>query len=796
MLRRNLILIAVFFAAGKLALMLAVLPGYGTPIFPPAGIALGAVLLWGPRMLVGVAVAAFLLNVSGGGISANRAEALRQIVLYVTLTGGACAQAFCGADLIRRFVGNYKALTRSSEILKFLVLGGPVANLISSTVAVMALYFNGMLSREARLFTWWNWWIGDTIGMFVFTTILFVFFAEPRALWRKRRFTVALPLCLVLVLNLVVFLQEAEWERVNLKSSFERSANGLAERIRKSFESHLDSLYALDGLLAHLPIEDRNTFHTATQRWLRRYPGIYDFSWIPRVSFERRKEFVDRARRAGFSNFEIVEPDVNGNVVTAPKRSEYYPSFFVEPYREGETVLGYDQSTSVERWGAMSQARDQGKPVAAGPVKILQNIPRRFSMMVYLPVYRGRQTTVQERRENLRGFVKAVIRLGDIIEASTTTRDAESYRILLQDQGTPSGRVLYSHPPAHDPGLADGDARNAVYWQTNLVFADLGFWLRVSPSEVYWQRHRDQGPWVVLGAGFLMCGLLVAFLLTNTGTSFALERELAQRQKISEQLTINSEELSRSNADLEQFAYVASHDLQEPLRMISSYLTLLERRLAVHLNEETREFMFYALDGAERMRALILDLLEYSRIGRTGGNREVVELTSVLEKVLQNLQLAIEESGAEIAIGPMPSLTVVRAEVFQLFQNLLMNAVKYRSEDRVLRIEISARRDGERWVFGLKDNGIGIAPESVSRIFLVFHRLHPKTKYPGTGIGLAICKKIVERYRGKIWVESEPDVGSTFFFTLPADPPSSEKAATSSMAEGGFKFQKPLPDFA
>jgi signal transduction histidine kinase len=243
----------------------------------------------------------------------------------------------------------------------------------------------------------------------------------------------------------------------------------------------------------------------------------------------------------------------------------------------------------------------------------------------------------------------------------------------------------------------------------------------------------------------------------------ALEALVADRTS---ELTRANEELARSNAELEQFAYAASHDLQEPLRMVTSYLGLVERRYADRLDERARTFIGYAVDGAARMRTLITDLLAYSRIGRREEPRTLTDIGACLGDALGNLTVAIAESGATVTHDPLPLLSVNAPQIATLFQNLLGNAVKFRGEESP-RIHVSAERQPTAWVFGVRDNGIGIAPEHHDRIFTVFQRLHTRAEYPGTGIGLAICRKVVERHGGRMWVESEPGKGSTFFFTLP-----------------------------
>ncbi len=242
----------------------------------------------------------------------------------------------------------------------------------------------------------------------------------------------------------------------------------------------------------------------------------------------------------------------------------------------------------------------------------------------------------------------------------------------------------------------------------------------------------------------------------------------AEQKRAEAKLAQMLADLKRSNAELEQFAYVASHDLQEPLRMVSSYVQLLAQRYEGKLDHDADDFIGYAVDGANRMQILIDDLLIYSRVGTQGKPFEPTNCETVLEQVLTNLKIAIEDSYAMITHDPLPIVMGDDSQFTQLLQNLISNAIKFQGDEPPC-IHISAEQKGDEWEFCVVDNGIGIKPEFFERIFVIFQRLHGREEYTGTGIGLALSKKIVERHGGKIWVESEPGEGTTFCFTIPIE---------------------------
>ena len=236
-------------------------------------------------------------------------------------------------------------------------------------------------------------------------------------------------------------------------------------------------------------------------------------------------------------------------------------------------------------------------------------------------------------------------------------------------------------------------------------------------------------------------------------------------RQLNEDLSKRAAELASSNAELERFAYIASHDLQEPLRMVSSFLQLLKKKYQNQLDEKAEQYIHYAVDGAERMKALILDLLEYSRVGTGKKNFEPVNMTEVMKEVADIFREKIVASRAQIDTGTMPTVMGDRVQLVQLLQNLVSNALKYHGPEPPV-IRIGALELPDCWRFSIQDNGIGIEPLFFDKIFIIFQRLHNKSDYSGTGIGLAVCKKIVERHGGRIWVESAPQEGSTFYFTI------------------------------
>jgi PAS domain S-box-containing protein len=283
-------------------------------------------------------------------------------------------------------------------------------------------------------------------------------------------------------------------------------------------------------------------------------------------------------------------------------------------------------------------------------------------------------------------------------------------------------------------------------------------------------RFEDEGWRVRKDGSRFLANVVITALRDQTGKlrGFGkITRDITERKKYEARLLAKVRELKQSNDELQQFAYVASHDLQEPLRMVTSYTQLLAKRYQGRLDSDADEFIAYAVDGCNRMQRLVEDLLVYSRAGNHAVAPHEISSENALQEALANLRATIKESGAVVTHDSLPAIAADDTRLAQLFLNLVGNAIKFRGA-QVPRVHVSATRNGSKeWIFSVRDNGMGIETRYFERIFVIFQRLHGRNEFKGTGIGLAICKKIVEQMGGRIWVESQPQKGSTFYFSVP-----------------------------
>ena len=429
----------------------------------------------------------------------------------------------------------------------------------------------------------------------------------------------------------------------------------------------------------------------------------------------------------------------------------YHPRWRQPPPRPGDRSLG----TPGEWRRLLAEVRQSGQLYVGQRVRLPGG---RSGPLIAAPLHHG---------ERFDGFVVAILDPTRLIEHSLSEhRLPQDYGMAIFD----GNWLVYRHGPDRE-GIPSG-YRQVVPLNLDHLHWTVELW----PSRELLDRMTRPLATLLLLAGLTLSWLLgVVVRLTQRAHSraqeaeaanTALAREVRVREGAEAALARQAEDLRRSNADLEQFAYVASHDLQEPLRMVASYLQLIERRYHDRLDDDGREFIDYAVDGANRMRTLINDLLAYSRVGTRGKPFVPCDLNEAFERAVANLGLAINESEAHVTKSQLPTVLGDPGQLTQLMQNLVGNAIKFRSQD-VPQVRVEATQQGGEWACVVRDNGIGVAPEYADRVFLIFQRLHGRAEYEGTGIGLAICKRIVERHGGRIWLTSEPGHGTAIWWTLP-----------------------------
>lgn len=596
------VLAFLFYITARLGLLLAIPPGYATSVWLPSGIALAFILLFGYRVAPAIWIGSFLVNY----------QMSDHLLIASSIGLGSTLQAILGAYLVKRYVGFPNPLNSDIAIFKFLVLGGPVSCLLAATWGCLTIWLTQQIPIERFLYNWFTWWSGDTIGVLVFTPFILIWTAEPREVWRQRRLSLALPLCIMFAILIAFFLYTNRWKDEKILHDFEKQAQ------------YLSALFEIEA-------------QSASQK-------------------KPLSEILSQVRNQVLASYLIMS--------------------IYQIEKSGEHKLLYSSATKMN------------------------------------------------------------------------------------------------------------DYDNNLAWQKTVTINDALLLLKFNASQKYLNSTQTWEVWVVPLCGVLLTGLLGALLLSVTGKAAMIEgvvgqrtqelrmlnehliNEIKQRKHAEAALKTHANELARSNSELEQFAYVASHDFKEPLRMIVTFLQLLERKYRDQLDTEGKEYIQFAVDGAKRMQALINDLLTFSQVNAYNTKLELVSCDSIVGQVLDNLKIAIEEHHAQITVDVLPILLADKTQLLQLFQNLISNAIKF-SDKNEPKVHVGVSPYKSTWIFSVRDNGIGISPEFYERIFALFQRLHTRETFQGTGIGLAVCKKIVEQHGGQIWVDSVEGEGSIFYFTFP-----------------------------
>ncbi len=567
-----------------------------------------------------------------------------------------------------------------------------------------------------------------------------------------------------LLISVLVWRTLLAREHQIVRARFSLDAEQRVGAIQREFAASLESLRALTAFYDGSELVKRDEFNVFTESLLERQRGIHALGWSPLINAAQRGDHEESTQQEGYEGYRISQRSPAGELARAGDREEFLPVHFLEPEGRDPLIMGLDLTAEPRFLGAIRRSREAGDFAASGPVDLARGSDDRTALIAFAPVYSKGETTdaAGHRPESFAGVYLALLSVGTIVEDALSYFEPVAMDLYLFDPSLPDDdKLVYAIalPARGDPltplRAPPESAAAAMDYFGKPQVADRRWVAYCVPSDEYLAAARPRAATAGLALGLLATGLLTGYLLL-------LGQEAMRRESLVAERTA---ELARSNADLEQFAYAASHDLQEPLRMVASYVGLLGKRYRGRLDQDADDFIEFAVDGAKRMQELIEDLLTYSRVGTRGKAFEPTDCNRVVDEVIQNLRVLVTEQGALVTRDDLPVINADHTQLAELIQNLVGNAIKFRGEEPPC-VHIAAEKSGGQWHFSVEDNGIGIDPKYNDRIFAVFQRLHTRREYPGTGIGLAVCRRIVERHGGRIWFESKPGDGTIFRFTL------------------------------
>lgn len=521
---RILFLATAYVVTGRLALLLAIPPGFATAIFPPVGIGLAAVLLWGNRMLVGVLLGSAILNLSIA-LSAGANISGPGMLIALGIAVGSTFHNATAAALIRKYIGFPTALNNERLVIGFLLIGAPLASLISATCGATVLYLAGAVGPGEYAFSWWTWWVGDGIGVLIATPLVLVFFASPHDLWRSRRNTVALPLIIGCAVMVVTFIRASRLEQEGITNRFAERAQLMTARIKANLRACSDIVMLVERFMTIAPNSSRVDFSQFSNEVRASHPELQAMSWVQRVRKDERNDYENISVGMGIPSLKIWGLNENSETTISAERDEYMVVTFIEPLELNSKIIGFDLSTDPIRNAAIVRARDNDEFILTPPVKLLQGGKGPKWLLIY-PVYGGPSSNVAERRQNLRGVISAVIDPQILVENVLQRNATDDYQIRMDDITEPTNRLPVV---ANETSSPANPAKTTIQFEETWLFGGRNISFTALPAPSFLQKSRSLQSWVVLAGGLALCGLLGAFLLIVSGRTNHVEGLVTQR---------------------------------------------------------------------------------------------------------------------------------------------------------------------------------------------------------------------------------------------------------------------------
>lgn len=519
---RILLLAMAYVVTGRLALLLAIPPGFATAIFPPVGVGLAAVLLWGNSMLLGVLLGSTVLNVSISWSASGRMSWSSLLIAFGIAMGSSLHNAFAGAS-IRRFIGFPSSLSNEREVIGFLLLGGPIACLISATWGVSVLYLAGAVTGPQYGFSWWTWWVGDGIGVLIATPLVLILFAQPREIWARRLNTVGIPLLIGCAVMVAAFIRASRLEQDNITTRFDDRSRLMASLIKSHFKGCSEVVLLVERFVTAASRSGRSEFATFVSKLRAAHPEIQATEWVAFVRADERAEFEHHIAAEGFPRFVITEKNDARELVPANAREAYAVITYVEPFAGNEKAFGYDLLSESTRRATLLQAQNADGVTMTSPIRPIQGGIERGVLLLY-PVYSATAGHTAERRASLRGFINVLVDPKVLVESALVTFEHEEQDLRITDVTDPAQpRILVGSEQ-------DGSTNSVPFlfrdeWQVGGRSLEI----TIAPTQSFIRANRSLQAWVVLAGGLGLCGLLGAFLLIMSGRTVHVEQLVQQR---------------------------------------------------------------------------------------------------------------------------------------------------------------------------------------------------------------------------------------------------------------------------
>ena len=782
----RVLMVALAYAGlGVLGLTLAIPPNYASPVFPAAGLAVALVLLFGNRVLPGIAVGSLIINIIVAWRNGHPDMASVIVAIFVAL--GAILQAMVARILVIRWLGDRRhSLETEKDVGLFLFLAGPLSCLISATIATATLYTAGIISTAELMFSWWNWWTGDTLGVLVFAPLTLIFLLRAESPWKERQAVVAIPMLLTICLVVSAYLGVSQWERDQLNSRIADYGNRVSQLLDRRIVAHQEMLASLTRLIEVTPNMTFQQFEYFTRITLEDNKDLFALSFNPYILNADRQSFeLVMLKRSPVANFRITERNSEKKLVPASVRSFYVSVGFIAPLEGNRPAIGFDINSEPFRRDAIERATKSGKSAVTAPIQLVQENKKRVGVLVLSPAYRKPVSASVGISPSLTGFAVGVIKVDEMVEIATRKEMREDILFRLTDPlANTNRRILYQS----DGGRAKSIER--VLWRSSLTMADRQWCIEVFPTAEYLRKNRTWLAWGTGVVGLLFTTLFQILMLATTGRTSVI------RQKVLEQtveLTHAKEELELLNASLLQRVDKAISDLRQndqiliiqgrqaamgemigniahqwrqPLNALSMLIGNLQ--FAQKDNELTASYLDKAVITANRLiQNMSTTINDFRNFFRQDKEMVVFSAMEQIRYAVVLVETAFKNSYINILIQSTDDCRLhgFPNEYSQVLLNLLGNA-----KDAILAsgvtegeiIIILAKQDGNG-VVTIRDNGKGIPEAIKDKIFEPYF----STKKMGSGIGLYMSKTIIEHNMKGVLTARNTGAGAEFMISIP-----------------------------
>ena len=790
-----------YLIAGKLSYFSTIPPGYASTIWPPAGIALAGILIYGYRIWPGVLLGALITNGLIPELTGSITDILISLLTTLVISTGATVQALAGAYWLKRYAEFPNGLRHKKAVLLFILYGGVLSAIINSSLSISLLVATGKTPLANALNNWLAWWTGDLLGIIIFTPLALAWLLKDTNSWRHRRLAITLPTLMMFALTAAAVAYEADSSNQRIQLEFDQHVEEFNNALKDGLINESHALHALKNLFIASKAVNREEFKFLTEQLATDYQNIQAFSWLPLIQNADRDAFETTLQKQTDATFKITELDAKQQQVPAKERARYAPITYIEPYQTNKKILGFDNLSSPERLTALNMATDSGALTISARVKLLQD-DTQYGVLAIMALYRPDLPiqTLAEKRLATSGYVVGALRLNDVVISALKHIKTNNLAYRLLDNTAPiAEQLLYSSDEPFPELLVIQEkawfsAKKTLNSRLELSFGGRIWLFEIRPKQDYFASHRSAHTGLVMLLGLLLTSLVSLTSLIASGRARWLQQlidkstdELKQQHKHTLLLLQEKEKqqslLLAAKEDIEraeqlansksQFLANMSHELRTPMTAIIGFSDLTMHEA---VPPKTSQYLHYINTASKHLLAIINDLLDASKLDAGQmtlqlGHFKLTELQATLHGLFIHaaqikglaLTIAIETKVPDALIGDSQRLR-------QILINLLGNAIKFTQQGSVtLNISLQQLDDQQaRLLFAVTDTGMGISAEQQAKLFLPFSQVDDsyERNFEGTGLGLSISQRFVQLMGANIKLDSDYGLGSCFSFEL------------------------------